>query len=80
MGADKAQAQLDWQAKLDKYPSLRKFDELGDDYVEVRFVPVLVVLWISHLTSGGMVAKRPSSTSLNGTPMSTTCKATQHES
>jgi hypothetical protein len=25
----------EWQKKLEKYPSLRKFDELGDEYTEV---------------------------------------------
>lgn len=29
-------AQAEWQAILEKYPSLKKFEELGDDYVEVR--------------------------------------------
>jgi hypothetical protein len=26
----------EWKKKLEKYPSLRKFDELGDDYTEVQ--------------------------------------------
>ncbi len=29
-------ADADWQKKLEKYPSLRKLDELGDDYTEVE--------------------------------------------
>jgi hypothetical protein len=36
MADNKTQAELDWQAKLEKYPSLRKLDELGDEeFVEV---------------------------------------------
>jgi hypothetical protein len=30
-----ARAQDEWQAKLEKYPSLKKVEEQGNDYVEV---------------------------------------------
>jgi hypothetical protein len=33
-----SKADSDWQRKLELYPSLKKFDELGKDYVEVRFM------------------------------------------
>lgn len=67
MENNKTQAQLDWQAKLEKYPSLRKFDELGDDYVEV-YANQLHLKSVSLSGSGMTVAKRRSSSSSGPIP------------